>query len=68
MTREQRKREIHDLAEKIFIALINNSSRYNYISQLLEAGEITQEEATQKNISKAYKLATAFIDEKAKYI
>jgi hypothetical protein len=50
-----------ETALKILCALLQNPERYKYISNLVESGKITQEEANVKNIHKAYKIAESFL-------
>lgn len=65
----------HELAEKLFVALVSNPERYKYIAGLAEQSEqktgnlrttpkYTQEELTQKNINKAYRMAEQFMAER----
>tara|TARA_Y100000310_G_scaffold180406_1_gene180301 strand:- start:14807 stop:15028 length:222 start_codon:yes stop_codon:yes gene_type:complete len=49
------------LASELFVALISNPERYKYIAKLMEEKGLSNDEATQKNIHKAYKLADQFI-------
>ena len=58
------KNELDKLAEKIFIALLQNPERYKYIAEHLNS--LTQEEKTMKNIRKSYELAESFINHKDK--
>lgn len=53
------------LAEKLYVALISNSSRYDYMKQLKESG-MSSDEVTMKNINKAFRLAEQFLDETQK--
>lgn len=53
--------EREEIALKILIALVSNSSRYDYITMLIDKKKITQEEANMKNINKAFKMADSFI-------
>jgi len=53
--------ETKELAKKLYVALIGNPERYKYIANLVDGNEITQEEATQKNINKALRLAAQFV-------
>jgi len=46
---------------EVLCALLSNPERYKYISQLVESGELTQEEATKKNIEKSRQIAHQFI-------
>jgi hypothetical protein len=61
-TERAKQADIERLAEKIFLQLMGNSSRYDYISELVGTGKITQEEANLKNVSKAFKMAKTFIE------
>lgn len=58
----RKEKRLTELAEKIYIALLANSERYKYISNLITREKITQGEATFKNIHKAYLLANDFIN------
>jgi len=49
-------------AAKLLAALIANPERYKYIAKLVESGEINNNQATQKNITKAIIMADQFID------
>lgn len=49
------------LAADIYVALLANPERYKYISSLVDNQKLTNKEATEKNINKAYKLADQFI-------
>jgi hypothetical protein len=49
------------LAEKILIALLQNPERYKYIAEQVESGKLKQEDANNKNINKAYKIADSFM-------
>lgn len=51
---------IEQRAFQILLALLQNPERYNYISKLVEDNKLTQEEANQKNIEKAFKIANSF--------
>lgn len=42
-------------------ALLSNAQRYRYIERLAKQGKHTNEELTNKNINKAYKLADQFM-------
>jgi len=67
-----RKRRIKKLAEKLFIALVANPERYKDMKALSKSTvysiektkdvPITNEQITQKNINKAYKMAEQFIN------
>lgn len=50
-----------EIALKILCALLSNSERYNYIAHKVATGELSQEEANEKNINKALKIADSFI-------
>jgi hypothetical protein len=50
-----------ELAKEILLALLQNPARYNYVSDLVEKGLITQEQANMKNINKAFKIAKSFM-------
>lgn len=52
--------ELTEVAGEILCALLSNPERYKYISDLVEEGKITQEEANMKNINKAWKIAESF--------
>jgi len=52
------------LASDLFVALIANPERYKYIAKLVEDNKLSNNEATAKNINKAYKLADQFMDSK----
>ena len=41
-------------ARAILLALLSNPERYKYIAGLVESNKITQDQANEKNISKAY--------------
>ena len=58
---------IDDIALNILCSLISNPRRYDYISKLVESGELSQEEANLKNINKAYKIAESFINYGTQY-
>ena len=45
----------------ILHALLSNQERYKYIVQLAETDEYTNEQLTEKNISKAFKIADQFL-------
>ena len=49
------------LAEKILVALLQNPERYKYIAEQVESGKLKQEDANNKNINKAYKIADSFV-------
>jgi hypothetical protein len=49
------------LAEKILVALLQNPERYKYIAKQVESGKLKQEDANNKNINKAYKIADSFV-------
>tara|TARA_Y100001936_G_C15918339_1_gene582566 strand:- start:456 stop:644 length:189 start_codon:yes stop_codon:yes gene_type:complete len=49
------------LAADLYVALIANPERYKYIAKKLENKELSNDEATAKNINKAFKLADQFI-------
>jgi hypothetical protein len=49
------------VAMKILSSLVSSSERYNYISLMVESKQLTNDEATQKNINKALKMANQFI-------
>jgi hypothetical protein len=58
---------LHDYASlSILQGLMANPDRYRYIARMVESGEITQEEATLKNIQKANRIADAWIAERDK--
>lgn len=52
----------NELAAKFLAALLANPERYKYIADKVERGELDQEQATEKNINKAFKLADQFIE------
>ena len=47
------------LAKELFVALIQNPERYNYISKKVEEG-MSNDDATQKNIDKAFMMSEQF--------
>ncbi|MDR2652816.1 MAG: hypothetical protein LBC68_10990 [Prevotellaceae bacterium] len=49
------------LAKEILLALLQNPERYKYIASLVESKKISQEDANEKNIRKALKIADTFI-------
>ncbi len=49
-------------AFQIYCALVSNSARYTYISEKVESGELTQSQATEKNINKSFIMADQFIN------
>jgi hypothetical protein len=51
------------LASDLFVALIANPERYKYITEKVESGQLGNNEATAKNINKAFKLADQFIEQ-----
>ena len=42
--------------------LMANPERYKYIAELLELTTLTQDEATEKNVNKAYMIADAMLE------
>lgn len=50
------------LAANLFVALIANPERYKYISEKVSSGQLNNDDATAKNINKAFKLADQFIE------
>lgn len=50
-----------ELAKDILCALLQNPERYKYISEQVENKKITQEDANNKNINKAFKIADSFL-------
>lgn len=54
-------KKTNKVALKILCALLSNPERYKYISTLIKEGQVTQEEANEKNINKAFKMADSFI-------
>jgi Na+/melibiose symporter-like transporter len=57
---ELKRQKGREFEERILIALLSNPERYKYISELVESGRISQEEANKKNIHKAFKIAETF--------
>lgn len=53
--------ERRQLAKKILVALLQNPERYKYIAEQVQSGKLKQEEANNKNINKAYKIADSFV-------
>jgi hypothetical protein len=53
--------ERRQLAKKILIALLQNPERYKYIASQVESEKLKQEDANNKNINKAYKIADSFV-------
>jgi hypothetical protein len=53
--------ERRQLAKKILVALLQNPERYKYIAEQVQSGKVKQEEANNKNINKAYKIADSFV-------
>jgi signal recognition particle GTPase len=53
--------EKKELAKEILLALLQNPERYKYIASLVESKKISQENANEKNIKKAFKIADSFI-------
>lgn len=66
LARMQKDADIASLARDIYVAMMGNSERYKYIAGLVDSGQISQDEATAKNISKAYRLATEFVNAQEK--
>jgi hypothetical protein len=52
-----------EVALRILTALLSNPSRYDYITELVVSGKITQEQANLKNVSKAIQIANTFSKE-----
>jgi hypothetical protein len=52
----------HETALKILCSLLSNPERYKYIAEKVENCELSNSEATQKNIDKAYKIADQFLE------
>lgn len=50
-------------AVKILAALVASPERYKYISAKVTSGELTNREATAKNINKAMLMANQLVDE-----
>lgn len=48
---------------KFMAALISSPERYKYIAEKISSGELTNEEATAKNINKAIIMANQIIEE-----
>ena len=53
--------ERRQLAKRVLIALLQNPERYKYIAEQVDSGKIKQEDANNKNINKAYKIADSFV-------
>ena len=53
--------ERRQLAKRILIALLQNPERYKYIATQVESEKLKQEDANNKNINKAYKIADSFV-------
>lgn len=51
---------LEDTAREVLLALLANPARYQYISDEVAAGRLGQDAATEKNISKAFKIAEQF--------
>lgn len=49
-------------ASKILASLIASPQRYDYIAQKVKSGELSNDEATQKNINKSMIMANQLID------
>ena len=58
--------ELDQLAKGIFISLLGNEKRYEYIAGQIDQGTLTQDQATLKNINKAYRLAESFLEARDK--
>lgn len=52
----------NEIALKILCALLSNPERYRYIAEQVESGRLSNREATDKNIHKAFKMAEQFIE------
>lgn len=52
----------NETALKILCSLLSNPERYKYIASKVENSELSNFEATQKNIDKAYKIADQFLE------
>lgn len=50
-----------EIALRILCSLLSNSERYKYIASKIDNNELTNCEATQKNIDKSYMIADQFL-------
>lgn len=53
--------EKNEVALRILCALVSNPERYKYISVKVRTGSLTQEQANEKNVNKAFKMAETFM-------
>lgn len=49
-------------AAKLLAALIANPERYKYIAEKVRSGELSNNAATEKNVTKAIIMADQFVD------
>lgn len=50
-----------EIALVLLNGLMSNPQRYDYITTKVESGELTNDEATEKNIKKSLKMADQFL-------
>jgi hypothetical protein len=50
------------VALEILKSLVANPERYKYMAYLIESKTLTNEQATEKNLNKAFKMADQFME------
>lgn len=57
-----REQAINELAERILLSLVANPARYEYIATQVREKSMSNKEATEKNINKAFLMSEQFFD------
>ncbi|WP_196160872.1 hypothetical protein [Reinekea sp. G2M2-21] len=50
-------------AVKVLAALVSSPQRYEYVAKKVELCELSNEQATEKNINKSIRMANQFVDD-----